>query len=113
MDELRPCPFCGGEAKLRFFHIKPANAPELKQWSIEHECVAMRSVIFSNECEADAIKAWNTRHESTCRIMDENETIHKAGDSEEFYEPAGVCSECGDFIPIRSFCPTCGARVIS
>ena len=59
--KLLPCPFCGGEAKLRFFHIKPANAPELKQWSIEHECVAMRSTIFSNECEAEAIEAWNRR----------------------------------------------------
>jgi len=61
MSELKPCPFCGGEAKLRFYHIKPSNAPELKQWAIEHECEAMRSTVFSNECEAEAIEAWNRR----------------------------------------------------
>ena len=63
MSELKPCPFCGGEAKLMIFYNKPANAPELKRWSIVHECEAIESTIFSNESEAEAIEAWNRRAE--------------------------------------------------
>ena len=103
-SELKPCPFCGGEAKLVLFHIKPTNAPELKQWSIVHKCEAMESATFSNECEAEAIEAWNTRAERTCRNVG-----HEHG-----YRRFFVCSECewkhGDGTP--NYCPGCGAKVV-
>lgn len=52
--------------------------------------------------------------ERTCRIVDETGTTypHKAGENEEFWGPAGECSECGAFIPIWGYCPNCGAKVM-
>lgn len=35
----------------------------------------------------------------------------KPGEYYEFWEPACACSECGELIPIRRFCPNCGARI--
>lgn len=106
MSDLKPCPFCGCEAKLRFFHIKPANAPELKQWSIEHECVAMRSAIFSNECEAEAIEAWNTRHERTINLTEAVDAIcgQMCGDGWDWRMRAETV--------VRTIAEMCGAKVI-
>lgn len=33
------------------------------------------------------------------------------GEYYEFWEPACACSECGELIPMRRFCPNCGARI--
>lgn len=35
----------------------------------------------------------------------------KPGEYYEFWEPACACSECGELIPMRRFCPNCGARI--
>lgn len=34
------------------------------------------------------------------------------GEYYEFWEPACACSECGELIPMRRFCPNCGAKVV-
>jgi len=34
------------------------------------------------------------------------------GEYYEFWEPACACSECGELIPMRRFCPNCGARIV-
>lgn len=33
------------------------------------------------------------------------------GEHYEFWEPACACSECGELIPMRKFCPNCGRRI--
>lgn len=35
------------------------------------------------------------------------------GEYYEFWEPACACSECGELIPMRKFCPNCGAKIVA
>lgn len=51
----------------------------------------------------------------TCRALDGESSSGaplQAGDYDEFWEPAGVCSECGELIPLRNYCPGCGRKVV-
>ena len=34
------------------------------------------------------------------------------GEYHEFWEPACKCSVCGSLIPLRNYCPNCGAKVV-
>lgn len=100
MSELLPCPFCGGEA-----HTYKNNL-----WHVACEqalcgCVTMSAFIT----EAEAIDAWNTRAERTCRNVDEE-------------YPYFECSECGCHAVVGyrgsgaglpNYCPNCGAKVVS
>lgn len=105
-SELKPCPFCGGEAELRHIHVEFKNAPTFDQWFVDHECEVMkkRGVIFSNEGAEKVIEAWNTRAERTC-----HDVGHERG-----YKRFFVCSVCerkhGDGTP--NYCPGCGAKVV-
>ena len=103
MSNLKPCPFCGGEAQTTLRNIGDSGEDF---WSVE---------CFDPECgcdfclyttEAEAIEAWNTRAERTCKRV--------------LFEPTGVlvCSECGAGMPKQldkhcylHYCPNCGARV--
>ena len=121
MTDLKPCPFCGGEAelfkgKLGFWHVKCGGRPEC----------GVLPLTNSASTEAEAIAAWNTRADSeyeavpatdenmakygwvrerTCRSIDPT-------DSREFF----ICSNCNfgagrvEFIP--NYCPNCGAKVV-
>lgn len=95
-EEIKPCPFCGGEAELYRGGIK---------YVLCKECLAT-SCDFKTE--AEAIEAWNARHERTCRSED------------------GYCSQCGTQLVglfkcytdeegftwgCKPYCPGCGARV--
>lgn len=51
----------------------------------------------------------------TCRALDGESSSGaplQARDYDEFWEPAGVCSECGELIPLRNYCPNCGRKVV-
>ena len=54
MAELKPCPFCGGAAKMRHFQKFYRVACE----DIECECVAESGY---HATKAEAIEAWNRR----------------------------------------------------
>lgn len=100
--ELKPCPFCGGEAELVI------DEPFKGFTFVEcHECGSRGSI----SKERQAIKAWNTRAERTARNNDA---------WEGFFE----CSSCGAsfklptsehskrFYLIPFYCPVCGAKVV-
>lgn len=108
MNELKPCPFCGGEAKL--VYSEPGHEDRIwcivrcKDWNCPGEHL--------NEWYAtddDAIGKWNTRYERTCR------PIWKRLD-----KPLGdtfVCSECGNVVEgtterLTTYCSRCGAKVV-
>lgn len=71
MEELKPCPFCGGEAELRFFNNGPS-------FSYRVECLNCTGMVgrrfeeystnrtFWFGIKQEAIDAWNTRAERTC-----------------------------------------------
>ena len=57
MNELKPCPFCGGEALVNPAFIRPGY-----RVYCENDCSSMPSrpdIAFTSEKEA--IKRWNTR----------------------------------------------------
>lgn len=57
MAELKPCPFCGGEAKIRDYST-PDTDPEIDVF-----CTNCGGQTFVYETEGEAIEAWNRRAE--------------------------------------------------
>lgn len=110
MTELLPCPFCGGEATVeRMGH----NGYYFVACAGLNCCDSALA-----DTEAEAITAWNTRAERTCKNVnewrDENYVLHR--DARIF-----KCSECGfkadDFYgddeqSFPNYCPNCGAKVV-
>lgn len=99
--ELKPCPFCGGEAR----HY----APEPPDHHIE--CRNCCADMGGYETEAEAIKAWNTRYERTCHIVKASRK-YVLSDGTELFEDG--CSECNEYLAEDdNYCPNCGAKVIA
>ena len=91
MSELKPCPFCGGEAKFQLFNTT---------CNIECTRCFIGTRLVAHDDYKQAIKAWNIRAERTCSNVDEG------GDFE--------CSVCGFVWVLHPhYCPNCGAKVIS
>lgn len=100
-DELKPCPFCGGEAML-FDAVG-------EMWASCKTCLA------SSRMHSDPIKAaaaWNARAERTCHAVLKSEPCYLPDDPPEFDE-FHECSECGEVFPYgpEGYCPRCGAKV--
>ena len=107
MTELLPCPFCGGEAHIvggdDFFY------------NVVQCCNCHATASGRYETEAEAIAAWNTRAERTCR------NISRKLGNDEF-----TCEECcarvygcrGEWFDANweyhpfNYCPNCGAKVV-
>lgn len=106
MEKLKPCPFCGGEAKIKTRYYRAINYYNYS--GVCQECNASMDV---KDTEAEAIEAWNTRHERMCRTV-----LDKYGNY-----TCGVCGEVllsgwadpFEAIPLECFkyCFNCGARV--
>ena len=109
MSELKPCPFCWGEANM--VDEGSECAPD-RFWACcpNPSCFVEGTGVYSTE--EKAAEAWNARWERTC---------HDSYDGREF-----GCSECGAVahllirdeagewqraMPDR--CPACGAKVVS
>lgn len=101
MSELKPCPFCGGEDNLHtcntynHHHVQCSN------------CGARGSRCGTT---AEAVEAWNTRHERTCELIKHAARDEESGIELVLYE----CGQCGWIVdPSRNerYCPNCGARV--
>lgn len=101
MYELKPCPFCGGEAELTVFCDFRGDIAKAYAY-----CVNCNAYVGIFSKEEYAIEAWNTRYERTCTMKHEGE--RNVDDSWE-------CSLC-HAIHLRlvqpRYCPGCGARVI-
>ena len=111
-ESLKPCPFCGGEAKIEIDEDGSAFI------TVEHEdCCYLDGVdttqwfyAYDGKNPAQvAAEAWNRRAERTCR------PIH----TREKWE----CGACGceimpGFMPVFKgvgvlrYCPHCGAKVV-
>lgn len=93
MDKLKPCPLCGGEARIEH---------GLVTWAVVCQC---SSHVFYG-CEKDkakTIEAWNTRAERTCKQLRIFNLIKRECDGEHYQWH-------GDEMP--NYCPNCGAKVV-
>lgn len=106
MTELKPCPFCGGEAhtyRNHLWHVACERA-----W---HGCVTMSAFVT----EAEAVEAWNARAERTCKIDYER---HCSNCGVYVHESAVLVRKDldGGFWTVvskpASYCPNCGAKVV-
>lgn len=125
MNELLPCPFCGGEAR----QSSETFERTILQWVY---CASCGSAGGYRHTEAEAIAAWNTRADRTCFA---DEVTHRdckysvnRGWRERtchieypYYGYAPVingqprCSECKTEFTVGTFpnyCPNCGAKVV-
>lgn len=114
-NELKPCPFCGGEAESWYTQDDFWCAGRA---GCANEDCCIRPVARGTN-EDDAINIWNTRYKRTCRVV----PMDYFGQP-PYYRGSIVsdalsdgCSECGypfdtinKGVPI--FCPNCGAEVI-
>ena len=115
MSELKPCPFCGGEARLVY-----ALDEGTKQITYTVMCMSCNTAIFhprmsvfewdAYDSEAEAAAAWNTRYVETCRLNELDaltQTLSMAN-----WCAWSECSECGCLTPDDStYCINCGRKV--
>lgn len=98
-NDLRPCPFCGGEAHASLAaYASGATAHAL--------CDGCGAVVLGygrgERGLRDAVKRWNRRAERTSHYVYDREIC------------AWRCSECGGLEPVGDhvrYCPDCGARI--
>ena len=98
MTDLKPCPFCGGDAKE--FTGEDA-APH--RWTVECDSCGAH---VGSDTRHKARAKWNRRAERTCRAV--------MPPSEPGVEEIPVCSECGKQLLLddgECYCPHCGAKV--
>lgn len=100
MTELKPCPFCGGEAAFG------ANSCQGFEYV---RCVSCKARTWScYNTEEQAAEAWNTRAELTCHVEYVNQ-------NESDSVGVAICSECGSNgfeIQNSNYCSYCGAKVV-
>ena len=102
MQELRPCPFCGGEAR---FETYGGTACAVVCQTCGCGTPTMR--LDDGMIAADL---WNHRAERTCR-MEYNERLPY---DEHYPTECYNCSECGHitYDGVPTFCPNCCAKVV-
>lgn len=96
-DAVKPCPFCGGEAKFKGKHFLEEPS---RYWIECRECHASMESVDDME---KTIAAWNKRAERTCRyIVDPDTSVE-------------LCSECGALAIedwTADYCWACGSKVV-
>lgn len=106
MKNLLPCPFCGGEAQVQ--HQSRKLYGDAVDWYGVYCNKQFCGYVSGQSTEAEAIAAWNTRAERTCRET----TIDKffngcdsCGYVWQFFYSIGKCER-------PNYCPNCGAKII-
>lgn len=102
MSELKPCPFCGGEARLVLSRRMVAC----------YKCCSSTKYADSMQ---EAIEAWNTRAERTCHLE-----LNSFDDCRGTQHDYLGCSKCEEFISTTDsygphdgpfFCSNCGCEI--
>ncbi|MCR2034135.1 Lar family restriction alleviation protein [Adlercreutzia mucosicola] len=107
-DELKPCPFCGGDATEGPVFVTRMPSGDIG-WVGCVPCGVFVNYTHGEGGRREAVRAWNTRAERTCRP--------KGGVGGWF------CSECGVFVNndciadaqrwiAPRYCPNCDAKVV-
>ena len=125
-DELKVCPFCGGDARI---HSKVlAEGFDSGYWAVCDECG--KGDTLPHESEEEAAVAWNARaavaDEQFAMAVHDGRALQRVREchmvSVSLYDEEGVdgieCDECGWsdvhewYDPMPEFCPSCGAKVV-
>lgn len=108
-DELKPCPFCGGEAEVQEF----TECGEVIGYEVHcMACDAINPHFSAAKTRGSAVLAWNTRYKRTCKI---ESCIEVWDEYERYVEHRAWKLSCGheaitaDDPP--AFCEVCGAEV--
>lgn len=100
-EELKPCPFCGGE------EIYGKSEASGRVRAVCFDCLASTGWLAGAD---EAAAAWNRRAERTCRMVrarwDDGECVWGCR-----------CTACGDRFTYETgttwrYCPACGAKVV-
>ena len=107
-EELKPCPFCGGEAEI--------VGDDYMEWIAE--CVECCASSMTYATEAEAVEAWNTRTPEQaiaatlgggeCEVI--SHYYYDDYDLHEFELSCGHSYTMHDDMPYP-FCPICGKKV--
>lgn len=108
MTELKPCPFCGGEAKFNMYRTT---------CSVDCQECRIGTYQVTLDDYKSAIAAWNNRYERTCRNVskwpDERLECSECGSIADYAsyedEPFVMVDGVAD---IPNYCPNCGAKVV-
>ncbi|WP_217951943.1 Lar family restriction alleviation protein [Adlercreutzia caecimuris] len=113
-DELKPCPFCGGDASMQRFNASTTPARIICKCGIELRAVKGQSV-------ESIVEQWNTRaavtDEQFAVAVHNGEAWQKVRECEWRPEHDGenFTTECGAMFfwepPTPPHCPYCGGRV--
>lgn len=118
MEGLRPCPFCGGEAKIQEY-----NGGFAAVGCSNGRCYMHPHALGFPSADR-AAEMWNMRAERTCHVK--QEPVEDAGFLDalamdypeiprseiKFYRNA--CSGCGaSLTDDYRYCPHCGAKVVN
>jgi hypothetical protein len=119
MNELKHCPFCGGEADIS---DEGTGTEPFRYWvyCLNNACFVEGTATYATE--AQAIEAWNTRAEQTCTVTYDfncsncgkqigvvrNCEMYETCDGQQAWKSLDhkVCD-------VPNYCPNCGAKVVS
>lgn len=106
-NELKPCPFCGGEAIIRTYRtfIDEYHGIGTKYYVACSECLADRHL--GKLTENEAIEAWNTRAERTCKW-----TQWEQHSDQYFSTECGREFQWATPYDLPNYCPGCGAKLV-
>lgn len=80
MEELKPCPFCGGSDL--FIHDTPSSDKSIMWYIISHGASLECSIAMINSSKEDLIKNWNRRVNVDTDLLDS--IASKNRENEEF-----------------------------
>lgn len=112
-EELKPCPFCGGEARVVFGSATTKDGHHTVFTVFCDECNAQGS--SSYESLEEAVAVWNVRTEQTCSmepIDGRNDVLRCSKCSEEFWFYDLVFYNDGTVEYDGDYCKSCGAKVV-
>lgn len=137
MPELKPCPFCGGEAHVvegMYSSYQEGYAVRCRHCALTLGASGRLGECYEWSCcyetEAEAIEAWNTRAVEVCEVVGfaDAEPLPIIPERTCKLYKNGNCSVCGAYIETIThavyemgdmfacsprYCPNCGAKVVS